>query len=159
MKPSLLGCVFALSVASFSLASKADVYRTGDSLVGFSAPDQHGETVTFKAGDAKFILFDTPGESGESQQPKDPDWFAKNRALLVVNISELSMIKRKIARSRMKAKPFRMVVLDEKDKAERFPLQKGKFTVLMLDDKGSITDVKFAAPGRELQELVTGGKS
>src|SRR5262245_53699419 len=116
MKPPLSGCAIALLlVALWSPTSKAEVYKTGNSFIGFSDSDQHGEAFTFKAGDAKFIQFDAPGESGESPQLQDPEWFSKNRTLLVVNISELSFFKRKVARSRMKEKPFRLLVVDEKD--------------------------------------------
>lgn len=156
MKTPVNYLIVALFVCLLPSVSNAEVYKIGDTFVGFSAPDQQGKANIFKAGDAKFILFDTPGESGESQSPQDPDWFAKNRALLVVNISEFSMIKRDIARSRMKSKPFKILVLDDKAAAEKFPVEKGKFTVLVLDEKGIITAIKFAAPGPELRKTVTG---
>jgi peroxiredoxin len=158
MQRSLFVRAACFALMCVSLTARADLYKIGDSFVSFTAPDQHGTNVTFKAGDAKFILFDTPGESGESVALKDPGWFTKNRALLLVNISELSSFKARIARSRMAAKPFRLLVVAEKSVAEKFPQTKGKFSVLVLDDKGAITSIKFAAPGQELQALVTEGK-
>ena len=83
----------------------------------------------------------------------DPQWFDKNHALLVVNISGLSAFKRRIARGRMESKPFRLLVVEDADAAARFPRQKDKFTVLRLDDRGSVTEIVYAAPGRELQDL------
>ena len=147
----------SVALALVSLPAQADLYKVGDSFVGFSAPDQHGTAVTFTAGDAKVILFDTPGESGESPPLQDSSWFTKNRALLLVNISELSFVKRRVARSRMEAKPFRLLVVEAKSVADKFPRAPGKFSVLVLDDQGVITAIKFAAPGKELQDLVTGG--
>jgi len=158
MKSSLPALILALFVPLMSLAASADGYKVGDSFIGFSAPDQHGTTVAYKAGDAKFILFDTPGESGQSQHPQDPDWFANNHVFLVVSISGLSSIKRKIAHSRMKSKPFKLLIVDDTRVAQRFPTQNGKFTVLVLDKKGIITGIKYAAPGPELKEVVTGTK-
>jgi hypothetical protein len=87
------------------------------------------------------------------------DWFAKNQALLVINISQFSSIKRKIAKSRMKSKPFKMLIVEDKAVAAKFPTEKGKFTVVELDDKGTITAIKFAAPGPELKEVVAGTQS
>lgn len=151
--------IVALGVGFLPLPVAAEIYKVGDSFVGFAAPDQHGTSVTYEAGAAKFVLFDTPGESGQARHPQDPDWFAKNHVLLVINISDLSAIKRKAARSRMKSKPFQMLVVEDKEQVARFPLQEGKFTVLVLDDKGTISAIKFAAPGDELKAVVTGGKS
>jgi hypothetical protein len=140
--------------SSISFAARADVYKAGDSFVGFSAPDQHGAAFTFKAADARVILFDTPAPNGEPQQSPEPDWFAKNHVLPVVNISALSFIKRNVAQTRMTAKPYRLLVVDNRSIAERFPVQTGKFTVLFLNQGGVITDIRFAAPGQELRELL-----
>lgn len=158
MQCSLIMRAAVLGLALVPLIAWSDRYKVGDSFVGFAAPDQHGTAATFKAGDAKFILFDTPGESGESPQPQDPAWFSNHRALPVVNISELSFVKRKVARSRLAAKSFRLLVVDQKNVAEKFPRANGKFSMFVLDDTGNITAIKFAEPGKELQELVTGGK-
>jgi hypothetical protein len=56
--------------------------------------------------------------------------------------------------SRLEAKPFRVCVIDDAAVAARFPNQRGKFTVLQLDDDGKIVAVRFAAPGKELKETV-----
>lgn len=146
--------VFA--IAFVSVAASAEPYKTGDSFVGFSAPDQNGSVMIFKAGGARVILFDTPAGSGEVHQQPDAGWFAKNRVLLIVNVSNLSFVKRQVAQSRMKAKPYRLLVVDNKGVAARFPLQPGKVTVLLVDEKGVITGVRFAAPGNELQALFAG---
>jgi hypothetical protein len=149
--PTGLG-LFAL--IAFCAQATAEVYKPGDTFIGFKAVDQHDSAFTFKAGDAKFILFDTPGESGQSSAPSDASWFDKHHALLVVNISEFSYFKRKASHSRLESKPFRLLVLNDKGAAERFPRQPGKFTVLVLDPKGTITDVRYAAPGVELKALL-----
>ena len=137
----------------------ANVYKAGDSFIGFSAADQHGADVTFRAGDARVILFDTPAATGASQPSPEPDRFAKNHVLPVVNISDLSFLKRKIAQTRMAAKTYPLLVVDNKTIAERFPVQNGKFTVLFLNEQGVITNIRFAAPGKELRELLSGEDS
>jgi hypothetical protein len=155
MQRSLLIRPIVVFFAAISLVAKADVYKAGDSFIGFSAPDQHGTNVTFKAGDAKVILFDTPAATGSSQPSPEPDRFAKNHVLPVVNTSDLSFLKRKVAQTRMAAKTYRLLVVDNKSIAGRFPVQNGKFTVLLLNEQGVITDIRFAAPGKELRELLT----
>jgi hypothetical protein len=159
MKPARICCAFAFFFALSCLASNDSVYKTGDSFLGFQATDQHGTAFIFKPGDAKFVIFNTPGASGESPQPKDPDWFSKHRALLVVNLSRFSSFKRRIAHSRLKSKPFQVLAVDDKEVAARFPEQNGKLTVLKLDNRGGITEVRFAIPGKELQDLVSGESS
>jgi len=154
MKEQLIISRIAACISLLTVDSAAQVYKVGDSFVGFAAPDNQGMKVTFKAGDARFILLDSPGEHNEPQNPQDPDWFKKNHALLLVNISDFSALKRKIARSRMKAKPFQILVVEDKTAAARFPRQKGKFTVLLLDQKGIVTGIKFATAGPELKQLV-----
>jgi hypothetical protein len=72
-------------------------------------------------------------------------------------LSEFSGWKRRIARSRLESKPFRILAVNDKDVAARFPRQKKKFTVLLLDDKRAITEIRYAAPGKELQEMLSGG--
>ena len=156
--PFRIAFAVALFIATTTIA-KAAAYKTGDSFVGFSALDQNSAAFNFKAGDARFILVDTPSERGASPQMQDPDWLSKHRALLVVNISDLSFIKRRVAQSRMKSKPFRMLVVDDPQVAKKFPREEGKFSVLLLDEKGTITAVKFAPPGKELQDLITGKQS
>jgi hypothetical protein len=155
MPRSLLICPIVVFFTAISCTALADVYKAGDSFIGFSAPDQHGTIVTFRAGDARVILFDTPAATGASQPSPDPDRFAKNHVLPVANISDLSFLKHKIAQAQMAAKSYPLLVVDNKSIAERFPVQQGKFTVLFLDEQGVITDVRFAAPGKELRELLT----
>ena len=154
MQRSLLNCTIVGFFVAISLAARADVYKAGDSLVGFSAPDQHGTIVTFRAGDARVILFDTPAATGASQPSPDPDRFAKNHVLPVVNISDLSFLKHKVAQTRMAAKTYPLLVVDNKSIAGRFPVQNGKFTLLFLSEQGVITNIRFAAPGKELRELL-----
>jgi hypothetical protein len=149
-------CPIVAWLASIALVAKADVYKAGDSFIGFSAADQHGADAIFRAGDARVILFDTPAATGASQPSPEPDRFAKNHVLPVVNISDLSFLKRKIAQTQMAAKTYPLLVVDNKTIAERFPVQNGKFTVLFLNEQGVITNIRFAAPGKELRELLSG---
>ena len=157
MQRSLLISAAVVFFSSISFAARADIYKAGDSFVGFSATDQHGADVTFRAGDARVILFDTPAATGSSQPSPEPDIFAKNHVLPVVNISDLSFLKRKVAQTRMAAKTYPLLVVDNKSVAGRFPVQNGKFTVFLLNEQGVITDIRFAAPGKELRELLTPG--
>ena len=155
MPRSLLICTIVVFFTAISFAVRAEVYKAGDSFIGFSAPDQHGTVVTFRAGDARVILFDTPAATGASQPSPDPDRFAKNHVLPVVNISDLYFIKRNLAQTRMAGKTYPLLVVDNKSIAGRFPVQNGKFTLLFLSEQGVITNIRFAAPGKELRELLT----
>jgi hypothetical protein len=74
--------------------------------------------------------------------------------LPVVNISDLSFLKHKVAQMRMAAKTYPLLVVDNKSIAGRFPVQNGKFTLLFLSEQGVITDIRFGAPGNELRELL-----
>ena len=147
----LLGMALLWAAAMHGI--QADPYRVGDAVDLSGGVDQHGKPLQATPGEFRAVIFETPGESGSAEPPKDPDWFAKNQALMVVNISGFSSFKRRIARSRMDSKPFRILVVEDPKVAERFPRQKDKFTVLKLDEKGAITAILYAAPGRELQGL------
>jgi hypothetical protein len=151
---SALGLLLLFGATAF-----AEVYRVGDSFDGFKAVDQHGKDFAFKPGDARWILFEDAGEVGDPGAPKDPDWFNQNRALVLINVTELSAFRRRIANSRMEAKPFRILVVSEADVAARFPREKAKFTVLRLDEEGRVAEIRFSAPGKELQALLAGGKT
>jgi hypothetical protein len=74
--------------------------------------------------------------------------------LPVVNISDLSFLKHKVAQTRMAAKTYPLLVVNNKNIAGRFPVQNGKFTLLFLNEQGVITDIRFAAPEKELRELL-----
>lgn len=150
---SLVGLV----LMTLSFTARAQVYKAGDSFVGFKAADQHGTAFTFKAGSTRFVIFDTPGEA-PSESPSDPKWLEKNRALMVINLTEFSAFKRRIARSRAAEKAFQILLVEDKDVAAKFPRQKEKFTVLLLDDQGKVTDIRFVTPGKELQALLSGDK-
>lgn len=142
--------VFWLAITA---AARSEVYRVGDLLELPQGVDQHSQPFVVKAGDYRAVIFDTPGEGGDAEPPKDPKWFDDHHALLLVNISEFSAFKKRMARGRMESKPFRILVVEDPEAAARFPRQKGKFTVLRLDDKGVITGILYAAPGKELQDL------
>lgn len=150
--------LLGLMLLAVSLTATAEAYRAGDSLVGFKATDQHGAAFAFKAGDTRFVIFDTPGEGVVSESPQDPKWFEKHHALMVVNLTELSAFKRKIARSRAESKAFQILLVEDKDVAAKFPRQKEKFTVLLVDDQGKITQIRYVTPGKELQALLSGDK-
>lgn len=154
MKFVLSTCTILLCTCCAIAAAEVSVYAAGESVAGLRMKDQQGTEHSFKSGDARFILFETPAESGPSQSPQDPEWFKKNRALVVVNLSEFSGLKRRAAVSRIEAKPFRVCVIDDAAVAARFPNQSGKFTVLQLDEDGKIVVVRFVAPGKELKETV-----
>ena len=140
------------------LSAAAGVFQAGDTFTGFQAADQAGGKFTFKPGDARFVIVNTPGESGTPEDVKDPEWFEKNHALMLVNISDLSAFKRRIARSRLSSKPYRLLVLEDAALAERLPKRSGKMSVLSVDGQGKITAVRYAAPGKELQALFSNAK-
>ncbi len=155
--------ILCLAVLSFAMAARADLYKVGDSLAGFKAMDKKGGTFTFTPGDAtKAVIFDTPVEGGPPDGLQQADWFEQHHSLLVVNISGFGMFKRRIARSRAEAKPFTLVIVEDKDVAARFPMKDGKMTVLWVDAKGVITGIDYAARGKELEDLLNskngGGK-
>ena len=52
----------------------------------------------------------------------------------------------------------KILLVEDKDAAAKFPRQKDKFTVLLLDEQGKITDIRFVTPGKELQALLSGDK-
>jgi len=133
----------------------AEPFQVGGAFSLPAGLDQHGKDLTFSAKEYRTVIFDTPGDSGAAEPPKDPQWFQKNQALMIVNISGFSAFKRRIARSRMESKPFRMLVMEDADLAARFPRKEGTLTVIRLDDQGVITAITFAAPGKELQDAVT----
>jgi len=133
----------------------AEPLRVGDTLTLPAGVDQHGEPLSFDPKEFRTVLFDTPGDSGAAEPPRDPQWFQKNQALLIVNISGFSAFKRRIARARMESKPFRILVMDDAALAARFPRKEGTLTVVRVDDRGAITAIAFAAPGKDLQDAVT----
>ncbi len=143
--------LFGTAATSFS----AELFQVGDPLTLPAGVDQHGQPLSFDPKEFRAVLFDTPGESGDAESPKDPQWFQKNQALMIVNISGFSAFKRRIARSRMESKPFRILVLEDADLAARFPQKEGALTVVRVDAQGAITAIVFAAPGQELQDAVT----
>jgi len=150
--------IVGLCLSLIGPTAMADPYKVGDSFNGFTASDQRGAAFTFKAGAYRFVIFEVAGETGSSTQPKDPNWFENQRAMLLVDVSDLSSFKKRIAKSRMESKPFKILVVDDKDAAARFPKQKEKFTVLLLDDAGKIANIRFVAPGKELQDLLAEGR-
>jgi hypothetical protein len=159
MKSLRFAYTILLLVCLAASGARAALYQAGESVAGLKMKDQQGAKVTFEPGEVRFILFDTPGESGPSESPQDPDWFKRNQALIVVNLSEFSGFKRRIAWSRIKEKPFRIWAVEDATVAARFPKEEGKFTVVQLDEKGKIVAIRFAAPGKELKEMVEANRA
>lgn len=150
------GVAIFLSCMLVASASIAEMYEAGRDFSGFQAVDQNDVAFAFKPGDTRIILFDTPGDSAPAEQPQDPAWLTKRRAVLIVNMSDFSFVKRHIALTRLEAKPFRVLVVDDKDVAARFRTVEGKLTAILLDEKGTITEIRFISPGEELLAFLDG---
>jgi len=155
-----LAPLLSLFAAAFWLtasATAADLYSVGSRFESFSTKDQHEQTYTFQAGEARLIVvsFDmTSGKKANAWLAKQPAAFLSSRqALLINNIYGMPGIGRMFALPKMKKYPHRILLADADGFLDRYPAVDNKLTVIRLDAAGLITAIDHVDPAKDLSAV------
>ena len=143
----------AISAMILSLgATLAAPYAEGSKVEPFSAKDQHEQAFTFKPSETKFLLVSHDMETGKKANAAlnalGKAYLGSKNAVYVANIHGMPGIGRLFAMPKMRKYVHRIILGDDEALIAKFPEQKGKVTVLKLDD-GKVGSISYWTPGTE----------
>lgn len=147
----LTATVFATAALSMGL-SLAAPYTEGSKVEPFTAKDQHEKPFTLKPADTKFLLVSHDMETGKKANAAlnalGKDYLGTKNAVYIANIHGMPGIGRMFAMPKMKKYVHRIILGDDEALIAKFPEQKGKVTVIKLDD-GKVNSIAYWTPGAE----------
>lgn len=142
---------FAAVVLS-ALVAHADPYKAGDAVKPFAAKDQHEQGYTFDAKSTRFLLashdMDTGKKANGALSALGKDYLPGKKAVYIANIHGMPGVGRMFALPKMKKYHHRIILGDDAALIANFPEQKGKVTVLGLDN-GKVRSVQYWDPATE----------
>lgn len=163
MKPRalFLAAGTLLAVLTAAAADSAAKYRVGDKFDGFTTKDQHDRTYTFAPGVRLVIVaFEMgSGKAANAFLEKQPaDFLDRHHAIFVSNIHGMPGVGRMFALPKMKKYPHRILLADEEHFLDRYPAANDKLTIIRLDEKSAITELRVVDPKRELAGIFAAGQ-
>lgn len=156
LRPPLIPLIFFLSTVLLSAATE---YQVGDPFEPIFVKDQHERDAEVSAanGIRHFIVSFTMGSGKKANQyleKKGSTWLEDNQAAFLANIYGMPAVGRFFALPKMQKYPHRILLGDNENLLDRYPMQDGKLTVLDLDRDGIITAIRFLDPGKDLDSLL-----
>ena len=149
----------ALAATTLSVGfAFAAPYSVGSKVEAFTAKDQHGKEFTLRPASTKFLLTSHDMETGKKANSSltalGKDYLDTKKAVYVANIHGMPGVGRMFALPKMRKYSHRIILGDDAALIARFPEEKGKVTVLKLND-GKVASVSYWAPeAGKLDELL-----
>jgi hypothetical protein len=147
----LTATVLATAALTMGL-SLAAPYAQGSKVEPFTAKDQHENAFTLKPAETKFLLVSHDMETGKKANAAlnalGKDYLGTKNAVYVANIHGMPGIGRMFAMPKMRKYVHRIILGDDEALIAKFPEQKGKVTVLKLDD-GKVSSISYWTPGTD----------
>ena len=135
-----------------TLAVHADPYAKGDTVKPFTAKDQYEQAYTFDAKSTRYLLISHDMETGKKANGAltvlGKDHLVSKNAIYIANIHGMPGVGRMFALPKMKKYNHRIILGDDAALIANFPEQKGKVTVLGLED-GKVRSVQYWDPATE----------
>lgn len=158
MNPSLRRLLAAalLALLAATALPAAEAYKIGDVFAPFTTKDQHDKTYTLEPGVRMVIVSFDMGSGKDVNgylERKPADFLASQQAVFIANIYGMPGVGRMFAMPKMRKYPHRILLADEEHFLDRYPVKKGRLTVLRLDGQGRVEGVEFPDPEKELNAL------
>jgi hypothetical protein len=157
----LLATVALFTATLVLSAQTGEKYKAGDAFAAFTTKDQHEKEYTYPGG-ARLVIVSFEmgtGKAANSFFEKQPATFLDDqKAVFIANIYGMPGIGRMFALPKMKKYPHRILLADAENFLVRYPEQNDMLTVLSLDEKGTVTDVRFVNPKKDLAALFAAAK-
>lgn len=142
-------CVLA---AVLSLAASAAPYATGDKMEPFTSKDQHDKPFTLAPSQTRFLLVSHDMETGKQANAVlttvGPENLRRDQVIYLANIHGMPGIGRMFALPKMRKYSHSIILADDPVLIEKFPMQKGKVTVLRLQGD-QVKEIRYWTPGVE----------
>jgi hypothetical protein len=137
-------------------AAVAAPYAVGDAFAGFTTRDQHERAYTYPSGAHLVIVahaMDSARAANAYLEKQPADFLDRHRAIYLANIHGMPGFVRRFALPKMQKYPHRILLGETKDFLARYPAREDRLTVLILDDAGRITALRFVDPAQELATI------
>lgn len=154
-----LYCLFSvLAGALLAPAAGAEPYAVGSELPALSLDDQHGDSHTLDSS-VRVVLFSRDMDGGKViQQALSEDGQAlleAHSAAYVADVSRMpGLVRRMIAKPRMRKRPYLMWLDEEGDATAELPSEEGRPTLLFLEDR-RILRIDYPATPEALREALS----
>jgi hypothetical protein len=137
-------------------AAAAEKYKVGDTFAAFSTKDQHDKPFTYEPG-ARLVIVSFEMGTGKAAntffETKGAAFLGEQKAVFIANIYGMPGIARAFALPKMRKYPHRILLGDGADFLARYPEKEDFLTVLTLDPKGTITDIRHVNPKKEMATI------
>ncbi len=161
MSLSLRALVLLFLAAAPLVAAGGATYRVGDAFAAFTTKDQHDQSYTY-AGGARLVIVAFEMGAGKAAnaffETKPAGFLDEHRAIFISNIHGMPGIGRMFALPKMKKYPHRILLADAPDFLARYPAQEDQLTVLSLDERGVITDIRHVNPKKAMASIFAAAK-
>lgn len=158
--PRLLALLLFV-VSTLGLAAAPEKYQPGDPFAAFTTKDQHEKEYTYPGGARRVIVSFAmgTGKAANAFFEKQPaDFLDREKTVFIANIYGMPGIGRAFALPKMKKYPHRILLADAEGFLDRYPAQDDMLTVLDLDEKGAVTQIRFVNPKKDLAALFAPAK-
>jgi len=152
---AFLGLLLLSALAMGPSGSAVEPYHVGSQVAEFTARNQRGQDFTFQPGIRYLLIsFDmaTGKQANAKLSPLGKDFLPQHEAVYIANIFGMPSIGRVFALPKMRSYNHRIVLADAQGLLDAFPKQEGRVSVIALDPKGRISDVRYWNPGTEPAE-------
>lgn len=137
-------------------AATAEKYKVGDTFAAFSTKDQHDKPYTYEPG-ARLVIVSFEMGTGKAAntffETKGAAFLGEQKAVFIANIYGMPGIARAFALPKMRKYPHRILLGDGADFLARYPEKEDFLTVLTLDGKGTITEIRHVNPKKEMATI------
>ncbi len=134
----------------------ADKYKVGDTFAAFATKDQHDKPYAYEGG-ARLVIVSFEMGTGKAAngffETKGAAFLGEQKAVFIANIHGMPGIARAFALPKMRKYPHRILLGDAPDFLARYPEKDDFLTVLTLDPKGVITDIRHVNPKKEMATI------
>ncbi len=138
------------------VASAAEKYKVGDTFAAFTTKDQHDKPYAYEGG-ARLVIVSFEMGTGKAAngffESKGAAFLGEQKAVFIANIHGMPGIARTFALPKMRKYPHRILFADAADFLARYPEKDDFLTVLRLDPKGVITDIRHVNPKKEMATI------
>jgi hypothetical protein len=147
----------ALLAVALARAGAADPLAANSALPPLDLPDQHGETRPVDASLRAVVYSRDMGAGDVVKQAvlqAGPTLFDRNHALYVVDLAGMpSLVREWMALPSLRRRPYRLLVDADGAKTADFPAEKGRPTVLFVEE-GKVTRIAEPATADELVTML-----
>lgn len=154
--------ILLLFVFLYAFSALAEKVEIGKPFPVYTLEDQFGNSNTLSSA-TRFVIVasekDVSGKVNDWLKGKEAGFLPKHQTEYVSDIEPMpGIITTLFALPKMKKYPFTLLLNREKEFAGIYPAQKGKIALFMLDEKQTLTDIRYLDKAEELDDVISSSR-